>query len=91
MKSRPCPLHFAATPEAATDLALELKTPVALKILSPDIVNKSDVGGVAFGLKNPLEVLVAATDMLKRVGTLAPEAVIDGFAVQADAIPAWCL
>jgi len=76
------PLHFAATPEAATDLALELKTPVALKILSPDIVNKSDVGGVAFSLKNPLEVLVAATEMLKRVGTLAPEAAIDGFAVQ---------
>ena len=76
------PLYFAATPEAATDMALELKTPVALKILSPDIVNKSDVGGLAFSLKNPLEVLVAATEMLKRVGALAPEAAIDGFAVQ---------
>lgn len=39
--------------------------PVALKILSPDIVKKSDVGGVAFNLKNPLEVLVAATEMLE--------------------------
>ena len=76
------PLHFASTPEAATDVALEMKAPVALKILSPDIVNKSDVGGVAFGLKNPLEVLVAATEMLKRVRDLAPNAVIDGFAVQ---------
>lgn len=76
------PLHFAATPEAATDLALEMGGQVALKILSPDIVKKSDVGGVAFNLKNPLEVLVAATEMLKRVRELAPEAVIDGFAVQ---------
>jgi len=76
------PLYFASTPEAATDMALELKVPVALKILSPDITSKSDVGGVAFGLKNPLEVLVAATEMLKRVRDLAPEAVIDGFAVQ---------
>lgn len=76
------PLHFASTPEAATDLALNLGGPVALKILSPDIVKKSDVGGVAFNLKNPLEVLVAATEMLKRVRELAPEAVIDGFAVQ---------
>ena len=76
------PLHFASTPEAATDVALEIKAPVALKILSPDIVNKSDFGGVAFGLKNPLEVLVAATEMLKRVRELAPHAVIDGFAVQ---------
>lgn len=76
------PLHFASTPEAASDIALELREPVALKILSPDIVNKSEVGGVAFGLKNPLEVLVAATHMLERVRELAPEAVIDGFAVQ---------
>lgn len=77
------PLHFAATPEAATDIVLEIGGPVALKILSPDIVHKSDVGGVAFNLKNPLEVLVAATDMLKRVRELAPDAVIDGFAVQS--------
>ncbi len=76
------PLYFASTPEAATDVALELGGQVALKILSPDIINKSDVGGVAFNLKNPLEVLVAATEMLKRVRDLAPEAVIDGFAVQ---------
>ena len=76
------PLYFASTPDAATDVALELNVSVALKILSPDIASKSDVGGVAFGLKNPLEVLVAATEMLKRVRELAPEAVIDGFAVQ---------
>lgn len=76
------PLYFASTPEAATDMVLEMRAPVALKILSPDIVSKSDVGGVAFGLKNPLEVLVAATEMLKRVRDLAPDAVIDGFAVQ---------
>ena len=79
---RTAPLHFASTPEAASDLALELREPVALKILSPDIVNKSEVGGVAFNLKNPLEVLRAANVMLERVRELAPEAVIDGFAVQ---------
>ncbi len=77
------PLHFASTPEAASEMALELKVPVALKILSPDIANKSEVGGVAFGLNNPLQVLVAASDMLARVRELAPEAVIDGFAVQS--------
>lgn len=76
------PIHFAATPEAATDVAEELKVPVALKILSPDIVSKSDVGGVAFGLKNPSEVLAAATEMQQRVRELAPQATIDGFAVQ---------
>ncbi|MBK8181755.1 MAG: acetate--CoA ligase family protein [Candidatus Competibacteraceae bacterium] len=43
-----------------------------LKILSPDIIHKSDVGGVAFNLKNSLEVLVSATEMMKRVRDLAP-------------------
>ncbi|MBK8537861.1 MAG: GNAT family N-acetyltransferase [Candidatus Competibacteraceae bacterium] len=76
------PLQFASTPEAASEIALELREPVALKILSPDITNKSEVGGVAFGLNNPLEVLVAAAGMLEQVHQLAPDAVIDGFAVQ---------
>lgn len=76
------PLHFASTPEAASEIALELGEPVALKILSPDIINKSDVGGVAFSLKTPLETLAAATHMLERVREFAPDAVIDGFAVQ---------
>ena len=76
------PLHFASTPEAASDVALKLAEPVALKILSPDIVNKSDVGGVTFNLNNPLQVLNAANDMLERVRQFAPDAAIDGFAVQ---------
>ena len=79
---RTAPLHFASTPEAASEIALELRDPVALKILSPDIVSKSAVGGVAFSLKSPSEVRVAATSMLERVREFAPEAVIDGFAVQ---------
>ncbi len=76
------PLHFAATPEAATDIASKMQEPVVIKILSPDIVSKSEVGGIAFGLKTPPEVMVAATEMQERVRKLAPEAVIDGFAVQ---------
>lgn len=76
------PLHFASTPEAASEVALSLAEPVALKILSPDIVNKSDVGGVTFNLNNPLQVLNAANAMLERVRQFAPEAAIDGFAVQ---------
>ncbi|HMQ12786.1 MAG TPA: acetate--CoA ligase family protein [Candidatus Competibacter phosphatis] len=76
------PLYFASTYEAASEIALELRVPVVLKILSPDITNKSEVGGVAFGLNNPLQVLVSASGMLARVRELAPAAVIDGFAVQ---------
>ncbi|MCP5159202.1 MAG: bifunctional acetate--CoA ligase family protein/GNAT family N-acetyltransferase [Gammaproteobacteria bacterium] len=73
---------FAATPEEAARLATELGGHVALKIFSPQITNRADVGGVALALEGPREVFEAATTMLKRVQTLAPDAVIEGFAVQ---------
>ncbi|MEH6435992.1 bifunctional acetate--CoA ligase family protein/GNAT family N-acetyltransferase [Massilia sp. DD77] len=59
--------------------------PVALKIVSPDIVHKSDIGGVALDLAGP-EGLGAALDaMLERVRTRLPHARVDGFTVQAMA------
>ena len=74
--------HLATSPSAAASCAEALACPVALKILSVDIPRKSDVGGVAFGLETPAAVLEAATAMLERIQTLAPEAVIDGFLIQ---------
>ncbi|MBK8536672.1 MAG: acetate--CoA ligase family protein [Candidatus Competibacteraceae bacterium] len=71
MKSGRCRSSSPQPREAASEIALELREPVALKILSPDITNKSEVGGVAFGLNNPLEVLVAAAGMLEQVHQLA--------------------
>jgi acetyltransferase len=73
--------RFAPTPEAAAELAIELGGPVALKILSPTIIHRSEVGGVALDLDGS-EVFTAASAMLKRVRTLAPGSVLDGFAVQ---------
>jgi acetyltransferase len=55
---------------------------LALKILSPDISHKSDVGGVALGLEGPADVLEAAEGMLARVQAAQPHARIEGFVVQ---------
>ena len=74
--------RFAPTPEAAAALATQLGGGVALKILSPDISRRSVVGGAALALEGPEEVFMAASAMLRRVQTLAPEAVIEGFSVQ---------
>ena len=74
--------RFAPTPEAAAGLAGELGGNVALKILSPDIDSRSAVGGIALELEGPQEVFLAASAMLRRVQTLVPEAVLEGFAVQ---------
>ena len=74
--------HMAASPDEAARLAARLATPVALKILSPDITHKSDVGGVALDLRAPAAVRDAAENMLERVRAMRPEARLDGFTVQ---------
>jgi acetyltransferase len=59
--------------------------PVALKIMSPQIIHKSDVGGVALGLNSAAEVRAAAEGMQAQVSKLRPDAVLQGFTVQAMA------
>lgn len=67
----------------AAEAAVAMGFPVALKILSPDISHKSDVGGVVLGLEGPAQVQAAAADMLARVRAQRPAARIEGFTVQA--------
>ena len=74
--------RFAGTPEEAAWNASGLKPPFVLKVLSPDILHKSDVGGVAIGLRNPDEVLDRARSMLDRVQASVPDVRVLGFTVQ---------
>ncbi len=67
---------------AALAAARELGYPVALKILSPDISHKSDVGGVRLNLRDENDLREAADTMLARVRELQPKARITGFTVQ---------
>jgi acetyltransferase len=76
---------IAATPEEAARTANRIGFPVALKILSPDITHKTDVGGVALNLKSTQSVLEAAETMLTKVRTAKPDARVQGFTVQAMA------
>lgn len=66
----------------AASAAAEIGFPVVLKILSPQISHKSDVGGVALNLQSGEEVRRAAERMQQRVGELRPDATLDGFTVQ---------
>lgn len=72
----------ATTPEEAGERAAELGGPVVLKIRSPDIIHKFDVGGVALDLADPAAVVEAARAMLARVRKKRPEARLIGFSVQ---------
>jgi acetyltransferase len=76
------PVATAATPQAAGVIAAQFEGPVALKILSPDITHKSDVGGVALDLLGDAAVTAAASAMLERVRALRPEVRIAGFTLE---------
>ncbi len=66
----------------AVRVASEIGFPVALKILSPQITHKSDVGGVALNLSDAAQVRAAAESMVARVRERVPAATIEGFSVQ---------
>jgi acetyltransferase len=74
--------RVAETPAECGRLATEMKHPLAVKIVSPDITHKSDVGGVALNLETPEAVATAAEGMLKRLKALYPQAKLTGFSVQ---------
>jgi acetyltransferase len=74
--------RIAADPGRAAEIATSLGGPVVLKILSPDILHKSDLGGVMLDLQSPEAVRAAATTMLQRIRSARPGCRIDGFTVQ---------
>lgn len=77
----------AATAEVACALAEEIGYPVVMKIQSPDIVHKSDVGGVRLSLWSRQEVLDAYDLMMLRVGRKQPQARLTGVQVERMAPP----
>lgn len=56
--------------------------PVAMKVLSPQIPHKSDVGGVRLGLMNAADVMAAFHQITEHAAELRPEAVIEGVTVE---------
>ena len=68
--------------DEAVTAARDIGYPVALKILSPDISHKSDVGGVRLNLRDADDLRQAVGDMLTRVRGAQPLARITGFTVQ---------
>jgi acetyl coenzyme A synthetase (ADP forming)-like protein len=75
-------IRLATSSEEAKFLADELGYPVVLKIASPDIVHKSDIGGIMVGLKTPEEVEEAFLQILNNARSQLPKAIIYGVDVQ---------
>ncbi|UCD51253.1 MAG: acetate--CoA ligase family protein [Phycisphaerales bacterium] len=73
---------IATTADQAANIADQLGYPVVLKIWSPDILHKSDVGGVKVGLKSAQQVRDAFDLMMYRIPKKMPDAHILGVLVQ---------
>jgi len=76
------PSFLAKSREEAIDFADGMGSPVAMKIVSPDILHKSDVGGVELRLQGRSAVAEAYDRILRNAEVYAPEAEIRGILIQ---------
>ena len=76
------PAGLARTPEEAPHVASHVGYPVALKLLSPDALHKSDIGGVVLNLNDPHAVYQAAQHLWDRFHRHYPEGQWQGVEVQ---------
>jgi len=79
--------QLAASREEAVAVAGQIGLPVVLKIVSPDISHKSDVGGVKLNLGSEEEVAAAFDEIVAAARRAQPEATVLGVSVQKMARP----
>lgn len=72
---------LARTPRQASNIAGEIGYPVVMKVSSPDVLHKTDVGGVKVGLSSPQEVEEAFIEITTNIYRLVPDAFIEGIVV----------
>lgn len=73
--------------EEAKAAACEIGFPVALKIISPDIIHKTEAGGVCLGIASEEELEQKYNELLTRVREYKPDARLDGVLVESMAKP----
>ncbi len=78
---------LAGSVNEAIDIARFIGFPVAMKIVSPNIIHKTDLGGVRLGLSSAQEVEDAYDLMMLRISKQVPDAVIEGVYVEKMADP----
>ncbi len=81
------PIRLAKSSEEAASLARELGFPVVLKIASPDVLHKSDAGGVLLDLQTPEQVVSGYAQVVASVRSSLPQARIQGVLVQRQVSP----
>jgi acetate---CoA ligase (ADP-forming) len=76
------PAGFAKDVNETVRIANEIGYPVAIKIVSPQILHKSDLGGIVLNINNEADLRAATTNMADTITRNAPDAEIKGFLVE---------
>jgi acetyltransferase len=76
------PIKLARNAEEAVAIADELGFPVVMKIASPDILHKSDVGGVLLNIQDSLSLQSGYAQMMRHIQSVKPDARIEGVHLQ---------
>ncbi len=76
------PTSLASDPEEAIDLSEAMGYPVVLKVASPEVLHKTDIGGVEIGLKNAEEVKKAFKRIIYKTRKRMPKARLYGCVIQ---------
>jgi acetate---CoA ligase (ADP-forming) subunit beta len=79
--------ELAHNRKEAISMSKKIGYPIVMKIVSPDITHKSDVGGVKIGLGNKTQVEKAYAEMMSTIKSKCPQARIEGVSVQKMAPP----
>lgn len=79
--------YIAKTASEASSFATKLGFPVVMKVLSPDITHKSDVGGVMTNVRNSEETFETFNRIIQNVKGKKPEATIDGVLIENQLAP----
>ncbi len=83
------PYGFARSEDEAAEIAEKIGYPVVLKVVSPDISHKSDVGGVIVGIETSSGAKEAFKRIMENVRKHAPSARVEGVLVQKMAEPGY--
>ncbi len=74
--------QLTTTAEEAAYAATLIGYPVVMKVVSPNIIHKTDVGGVITGVRNETEAMAAFARIMTAVKSAYPDAQVDGIVVE---------
>lgn len=75
-------LRLAISADSAAAIAVEIGFPVVLKIASPDIIHKSDIGGIMLDIRDPAAAAAGYRQLMESVHARMPQANLEGVHIQ---------